>query len=184
MINPVGMTTFCTETGQSKDMDKPKIIVVSGTKNVGKTTLITKLVSRMSEQGIKVAVIKHDAHDFDCDMAGTDSYAYTQAGAYGSAVFSDHRMFVHRIGTGEREEELIRFFPDADIILLEGFKGNARYPKVEVIRREISDTLVASPKGRFLIVSDMQPDEIKGRAGEPVLPYEAVDQIIESILKQ
>ena len=165
------------------DSAKPTIIVISGTKNVGKTTLITKLVERMAQQGMKVAVIKHDAHDFDCDMPGTDSYAYTQAGAYGAAVFSDHRMFVQRIGTGEREEELIQFFPDADVILLEGFKGNSIYPKIEVIRRAISDTLVANPEGRFLIVSDMEPDEIKGRAGEPVLPYEKIDDIIGMMLR-
>ena len=161
----------------------PKTIVISGSKNVGKTTLITKLVSRMAQQGMKVAVIKHDGHDFDCDMPGTDSYAYTHAGAYGAACFSDHRMFVQRVGTGEREEELIRFFPDADMILLEGFKDNAAYPKIEVIRREISDTLVSNPAGRFLIVSDMEPEEIRGRAGERVLPYEAVDEIIGRMLK-
>ncbi len=160
-----------------------QIIVICGTKNVGKTTLISSLIERMSGQGLKVAVIKHDAHDFDCDRPGTDSYVYTQAGAFGSAVFSDHRMFVQRVGTKERENELITFFPDADIILLEGFKSNSVYPKIEVIRREISDALVSDPQGRFLIVSDMKPEEIKGRAGEPVLPYEAVDEIIKKMLK-
>ena len=158
-------------------------IIISGSKNVGKTTLITKLVARMAQQGMKVAVIKHDAHDFDCDMPGTDSHAYTQAGAYGAAVFSDHRMFVHRAGTGEREEELIRFFPDADVIFLEGFKASSAYPKIEVIRRGISTQLCSNPEGRFLIVSDMQPDEIGDRQGEPVLAYEQIDEIIAAILR-
>ncbi len=157
---------------------KPKVIVISGSKNAGKTTLITKLVARMAEQGIKVAVIKHDGHGFECDIPGTDSFAFSEAGAYGTAVFSDQRMFVHRVGTGESEEELIRYFPDADIILLEGFKNSSTYPKIEVIRREISTQLCANPEGRFLIVSDMEPGEIGGFRGEPVVAYEEIDDII------
>ena len=95
------------------------VIAICGIKNSGKTTLITKLVSVLSGQGYKVAVIKHDGHDFACDIPGTDTYRFTDSGAYGVACFSEHRMFLHRKGTGESIEDLIMLFPEADIIFVD-----------------------------------------------------------------
>ena len=105
-----------------------------------------------------MAVIKHDGHDFDCDIPGTDSCRLGEAGAYGTAVFSGSRCFVHKKGTGEREEELMRLFPEADIIFLEGMK-DSRYPKIEVIREGVSVHPVSNPEGRFLIVTDRDAGE-------------------------
>lgn len=142
---------------------KPKVIAVCGVKNSGKTTLIEKLVSALSSQGLKVAVIKHDGHDFSCDVPGTDSYRMTEAGAYGTAVYSDYRIFVHKIGTGEREKELMQLFPEADLIFLEGLKDST-YPKIEVIRAAISQKPVSNPQGRFLIATDREPSEYEEKA--------------------
>ncbi len=72
-----------------------KIIAVCGVKNSGKTTLLEKLVKELSKRGVKTAVIKHDGHDFACDIEGTDSYRLFEAGAYGTAVFYDSRILVH-----------------------------------------------------------------------------------------
>lgn len=112
---------------------KPVIFAVSGYKNSGKTTLTVKLVERLTEKGYRVATIKHDGHDFEPDVPGTDSYRHRKAGAYGCAVFSGHRwMVVKEQPTAETdrisERELIEMFPEADIILLEGFK-NSGWPK-------------------------------------------------------
>ena len=67
---------------------------VSGVKNSGKTTLITKLLPVLTGQGLKVATIKHDGHDFQTDVPGTDTFAHFRAGAYGTVVFSDHKYMV------------------------------------------------------------------------------------------
>ena len=131
-----------------------KVIAVCGVKNSGKTTLLTKLVSAYSSKGLKVAVIKHDGHDFACDIPGTDTFRFTESGAYGTAYFSDKRMFIHRVGTGETERELLGCFPEADIIFIEGRK-DSEYRKIEVIRSGISDIPASNPKGRFLIVTDL-----------------------------
>ena len=139
------------------------VIAVCGIKNSGKTTLIEKLVSSFAKDGKKVAVIKHDGHDFDCDISGTDSYRMTAAGAYGTAVYSSNRMFVHRIGTGEKERELLELFPEADLIFLEGLKDSG-YPKIEVIRAERSKEPVSNPEGRFLIATDLDVDRFGERA--------------------
>lgn len=143
--------------------DVRHVIAVSGVKNSGKTTLIEKLVSLFSKDGKKVAVIKHDGHDFECDIPGTDSYRMTAAGAYGAAVYSSKRMFVHRIGTGEKERELLELFPEADIIFLEGLKDSS-YPKIEIVRSEISKEPVSNPEGRFLIATDLETSRFAERA--------------------
>ena len=108
----------------------------------------------LTEKGYKVAVIKHDGHDFACDVPGTDSYRFTENGAYGVAVFSPYRIFVHKTSKNPDEKDLISLFPEADIILIEGLKNSA-YPKIEVIRKEISCEPVSDPRGRFLIATDI-----------------------------
>lgn len=107
---------------------KPFLFAVSGYKNSGKTTLITKLIPILREKGYRVATIKHDGHDFEPDVEWTDSWRHKQAGAYGTAVFSANRFSVVKETAGITETELAAYFPEADIILLEGFKNSA-YPK-------------------------------------------------------
>ena len=106
----------------------PLIYCVSGMKNTGKTTLITRLIPVLTQKGYKVAVVKHDGHDFEPDVPGTDSFCHRKAGAYGTAVFSDHRFLVTKECEGITEQELFLHFPEADIILVEGLK-NSSYPK-------------------------------------------------------
>lgn len=112
-----------------KDAEKkPFIFAISGYKNSGKTTLITKLIPVLTQKGYKVAVIKHDGHDFESDVPGTDSYRHQKAGAYGTAVFSSKRMMITKETEEANERDLMRAFPEADIILLEGLK-HSPYPK-------------------------------------------------------
>ena len=153
------------------------IFAVCGVKNSGKTTLIERLVACLKEKGFAVAVIKHDGHDFTCDVPGTDSYRFSKAGAYGTAVFSGKRVFVHKQGTGETEKELIRMFPEADVMILEGMKNSA-YPKIEIVRKAISEEAVSNPEGRFLIVSDLEKDHFD----EPVLGFDEIDEIVCKVL--
>ena len=112
---------------------KPVIFAISGYKNSGKTTLTVKLVKRLTGLGYRVATIKHDGHDFEPDVPGTDSYRHRKAGACGCAVFSGHRWMVTREQPETEkdridENDLIRLFPDVDVILLEGFKHSS-WPK-------------------------------------------------------
>lgn len=135
---------------------RPPVIAVCGVKNSGKTTLITKLIPILRAKGLHVAVIKHDGHDFEPDVPGTDSSRHREAGAYGCAVFSDHRFMITKEQRETTAEELTAFFPEADLILLEGFKYS-RYPKVEVVRRGNSTQSVCEREGLLAIVTDL-PD--------------------------
>lgn len=157
---------------------KQTVIAVCGVKNSGKTTFLEKIVGRMTEKGYKTAVIKHDGHDFTCDIPGTDSDRMIKAGAYASAVFSANRVFVHKTGTREREDKIIRMFPEADVIFIEGLK-ESDYPKIEIIRRGISEYPVSNPDGRFLIVTDHETSRYR----EETADFEEIDRVIAKILE-
>lgn len=106
---------------------KQVIYCISGYKNSGKTTTIEKVVKKLTSEGFKVVVIKHDGHDFQADREHTDTHRAFQAGAYGTAIFSKNRFMVHKEVSID-EVELFSFFPEADIILMEGLK-DSNYPK-------------------------------------------------------
>lgn len=154
-----------------------RVIAVCGVKNSGKTTLLAGLIKELGARGKKTAVIKHDGHDFSCDIPGTDSYLLKEAGAYGTAVFSDSRVFIHKTGTGEGEKELMGMFPEADIIFIEGMKDKG-FPKIEVIREGISTQPVSNPEGRFLLVTDRDPGDYQ----EETAGFEEIGRIVDRIL--
>ena len=50
--------------GTKKLVKRKRIVAISGIKNSGKTTLICRLLEIFKEKGLRVAVLKHDGHDF------------------------------------------------------------------------------------------------------------------------
>jgi len=134
--------------------NESRLFAVSGVKNSGKTTLIEKLLPLLAERGVKTAVIKHDGHSFTPDTPGTDSFRFFAAGACGTAIFDGEKFSVtHRAKTTERE--LAALFPDADLILLEGFK-ESKYPKIELIRKENSSKPICTDETCLAYVSDQK----------------------------
>ena len=111
---------------------QPFVFAISGYKNSGKTNLTGRVIPELKRRGYRVAVIKHDGHDFVGDVPGTDSFRHREAGACGCAVFSKKRIMITRELEPEDklpdEQMLFKAFPWADIILLEGLK-NSSYPK-------------------------------------------------------
>lgn len=137
------------------DVIDKRVIVICGIKNSGKTTLIRKLIPVLCDRGYKVATIKHDGHEFESDVPGTDSYYHQKAGAYGTAVFSKGQFMMSKKVDTIQIEDLIGFFPEADLILVEGCKESS-YPKIELIRSINQNQPVSNPEGRFLIVTDIE----------------------------
>ncbi len=157
---------------------KPVIAAICGVKNSGKTTLIAALITRFNELGKKVAVIKHDGHDFHCDIPGTDTYRFSAAGAYGVAAFSKNRTFLHRTGNGDTISDLTALLPDADVILVEGMKDSS-LRKIELVRNGISREAVSNPEGRFLIVTDLPA----GSFSERCVSFDEIGTIAGLILQ-
>lgn len=165
--------------------NSPFIFCISGVKNSGKTTLITKLLPVLTCRGFKVATIKHDGHDFEADVPGTDTYAHLQAGAYGTAVFSGQKFMVVKKEPVD-ETRLWECFPKADIILMEGFK-NSPYPKMELVRKGNSAKSVCSKENLMAVLTDIPLEQALEILPEtcssvPILPLNDVEAIADEIL--
>ncbi len=139
-------------------MKRKRIVAISGIKNSGKTTLICRLLEIFKEKGLRVAVLKHDGHDFEPDVPGTDTYRQLQAGAYGTAVFSKGKYMLVKQQPQISEKELMEFFPEADLILLEGFKYST-YPKIEIVRKGNSAESVSNPERLMAIATNLDAEE-------------------------
>ena len=115
-------------------------VAKSGT---GKTTLLEKVIAELKSRGYRIGVVKHDAHRFEIDHPGKDSYRLTAAGADTMLISSPEKLaIVKQHAEPPTIEELIAtYFGDVDLILTEGFKKSG-LPKIEVHRRERSATLI------------------------------------------
>lgn len=157
-------------------MNKPKLLAISGVKNSGKTTLITRLIPKLTEYGMKIATIKHDGHGFTADIEDTDTFRHKMAGAYGTAVFSDQKYMLVKDVSDCSERDIMDFFSEADLIFLEGFK-NSEYPKIEIVRSGNSLNSVCDPGTLVALVSDL-PLEIMG---VPVFGLNEIDEMAKFI---
>lgn len=155
------------------------IVVICGIKNSGKTTLIRRILPKLTEAGYKVATIKHDGHDFESDVPGTDSYYHQKAGAYATAVYSKNRFMVTKQVSGIRAEELMELFPEADIILIEGCKDSS-YKKIEVVRSANGNRPASNKEGRFLIATDIEDYE----CDEMCASLDDIDGIVAQLLTE
>lgn len=164
-------------------MDKtgiqPLVIAICGVKNSGKTTCIEQLISILSKRGYKVAAIKHDGHEFQADVPGTDSYRMQQAGAFGTAVFSGTQLLVYK-RTQTDIETMIKCFPESDLILVEGMK-HEELLKYEIVRKGISDQPVSNPVGRLGIITDIPEQICAGELFDLNDLREVTEKLIERI---
>ena len=119
---------------------KPFVAAISGIKNSGKTTFLEHLVPVLRARGLRVAVIKHDGHDFTPDVPD------------GVAVYSGHQWMVVRPQPGSLEA-LIGLFADCDLVLLEGQKASP-YPKIELVRGAVSHESVCAPETLLALATD------------------------------
>lgn len=156
----------------------PLVLAICGVKNSGKTTFLEKLVSGLVKKEIRVAVVKHDGHEFEGDVPGTDSYRMYHAGAGAAAVFSGSQVLIHK-----REQmqlgQMVEAFIDYDVILLEGMK-ELPILKFELLRQGISKEPVSNPKGRLGIITNIQ--DYAQTSKEPVFSFDQEEKVIEKIL--
>lgn len=121
--------------------------------NTGKTTMLEKLIPELKRRGFRVAVVKHDAHEFEIDHKGKDSWRMTQAGADVTVVASQTKAAVME-NRYVPLEELIGRIGDVDIILTEGYK-HGPWPKIALMRSENGKPLPLSPEECLAVMSDV-----------------------------
>ncbi|MDR1193196.1 MAG: molybdopterin-guanine dinucleotide biosynthesis protein B [Peptococcaceae bacterium] len=139
---------------------RPPVLAISGVKNSGKTTALSAIVTILSRRGLRVAVVKHDGHDFVPDVPGTDSFRLRAAGAAGVAVYSSSRYMLTKTLDDLSSDDLslewlLRQFADMDLILLEGGKFSP-FPKIEIVRGEVSASPVCDPATLVALCTDQE----------------------------
>ena len=136
------------------------IISIVGKSKEGKTHLMEKLISELSSRGYKVATVKHHIHnDFQIDREGKSTFRHAQAGAKEVSISSPTKFaLIRKVDRELTLDEIIeRYFPEADIILTEGYRKEDK-PKIEVIDSMVSTTPLCQLDELVLIVSDTEID--------------------------
>ena len=129
-------------------------VAKSGT---GKTTLLEKVIGELARRGRRVGTVKHDAHRFEIDHEGKDSWRLTQAGASPMVISSREKIAMVQTGlSGEipLEEIISRFMTGADLVITEGYK-TGHLPKVEVHRSDRSSELLCVTRDGKILDRDL-----------------------------
>ncbi len=115
---------------------KPYFLGVVGYSGSGKTTLLEKLIRRFHREGFSVGALKHDAHSFEIDYPGKDSYRLKHAGAKRILLSSKEKFALVEDRDKEKPfEDVKKMFLDCDIVFIEGYKLED-IDKIEVHRKE------------------------------------------------
>jgi len=124
--------------------------------NTGKTTFLEKLIPCLKAKGIRLAVLKHDAHEFQIDKEGKDSWRMTQAGAdvtvitsaTQAAIMENRPVDVHA---------LLAKITDVDLIITEGYKEGP-WPKIAMARAANGKPLPLDPAVCSAVITDIPGD--------------------------
>jgi molybdopterin-guanine dinucleotide biosynthesis protein B len=154
---PARHTTDCARMQwpcEGEPMVTPVISVV-GKSGVGKTTFLEKLIPELKRRGLRVAVVKHDAHSFEIDHPGKDTWRHRQAGADVVLISSSTQLaLIARQDHDASLDELVQMVaPRVDLVLTEGYKRGTA-PKIEVSRRAVSADLLCAPHELLAVVTD------------------------------
>lgn len=132
------------------------IITFVGKSGTGKTTFLEKLIPELKRRDLRLAVLKHDAHHFEMDRPGKDTYRFTAAGADVVTISNGEKFALIEQPRSELSlSEIISRLPPVDLVLTEGYKKNP-YPKIEIHRACLNRPLL-SPETQLLAVITDEP---------------------------
>lgn len=152
------------------------VISIVGKSGAGKTTLIEKLIPELKRRGYRVGTIKHDAHQFEIDHPGKDSYRHFHAGADWTVIGSPAKLAaVRRLERELTLDEIAAELTGVDVILTEGYKREARL-RVEVSRQANSTELICTPHELYAIAADYPID-----LGVPCVPLDDAAALVDLI---
>lgn len=159
----------------------PTIFGIVGYKDNGKTTLVERLVRRMTGDGLRVSTVKHAHHDVELDRPGKDSWRHREAGAHEVVLATARRVAILHELRGAPEpplEALLARMSPADLVLVEGFKRYP-HPKLEVHRAERGTPLLARDDPSIVAVATDAALDLD----RPVLPLDDIEAIAAFILR-
>lgn len=118
------------------DIANLPILGICGLSGSGKTTLIEKLLRRLQNRNLKIAVVKHSSKIIDIDRPGKDSYRFFSAEA--DVCFHSQNEHFWRSSFSDQFSldiflrNLSRLY---DLVLVEGYKSSA-ISKVVLLNKE------------------------------------------------
>lgn len=135
----------------------PPIISVVGRSDVGKTTLLEKLIPELKRRGYRVATVKHHAHPgFDIDQPGKDTWRHAEAGSDHVVIAAPDKVAsIRRVDREPTLDEIAATIRDVDIILTEGYK-RAGKPKIEVVRSARSTEVICTAEELIALATDVR----------------------------
>jgi molybdopterin-guanine dinucleotide biosynthesis protein MobB len=128
------------------------ILGICGCSGAGKTTLIEALIPLLRDRGLRVAVVKHDAHNVLIDVPGKDSDRFFRAGADVS-LFGEE-CFMRRHEQGDFGVFLTTLCRDHDLVLVEGH-AKTEVPKLWLL----GPGFEVPPENRGRILKVLSRDE-------------------------
>jgi molybdopterin-guanine dinucleotide biosynthesis protein MobB len=149
------------------------VISVVGKSDMGKTTLLERLIPELKSRGYRIAVIKHDAHSFEIDHPGKDTWRHAKAGADVVVISSPAKVaMICKVKEEKKLDEVVAMIQDVDLIITEGYKRGNK-PKIEVFRKAKGEKeLLCQPEELIAIASDTSFD-----IGVPVFSLDDVSGI-------
>lgn len=134
--------------------DFTPIITFVGMSGTGKTTFLEKLIPVLKARGLHLAVLKHDAHHFEMDKPGKDTYRFTAAGADVVAISNREKFaMIERPSEELSLRDIVFRLPQVDLVLTEGYK-KSRYPKIEIHRQELGRPILSTQEELLVIMTD------------------------------
>jgi len=135
-----------------------KAIAVTGRSETGKTTLIRGLIEEMGRRGIVAAVVKHCGHDFELGAEDKDSAIFLKAGALMVALAAPERTaFIRKTQDYPSDLVLASACGGADLVIIEGGRADESIPKIEVLRKGVSEDLRTPTRELKAVVADFAP---------------------------
>lgn len=128
-------------------------IAWSGT---GKTTYLEGLIAALKAHGARVAAVKHDAHRFDADREGKDSWRFAKAGADVVAVADGEKCAVMEYRP-RTLPDILGQIHDVDIVLVEGWHAEAVRP-ILLHRAATGKPPKLPAEDCFAVVTDAPPE--------------------------
>ncbi len=154
--------------------------VVSEVSNVGKTTVIEGMIKELKSRGYSVGTIKHDAHGFDIDKKGKDTYRHREAGSETVIISSRNRMaMIKEVEDEIPLEELINMVSDKDFVIVEGYKKSSLH-KIEIFRGEVSKNII-TPKDKLICLATDTEMNIEGVKEVYINDYKKLIDCLENL---
>ena len=131
------------------------ILGICGSSGAGKTTLIEALIPRLHSLHLRVAVVKHGAHNVRIDAPGKDSDRFFKAGA--DVSLYGEECFTRWHGQGDFSSFLIDLCNTYDLVLVEGH-ASTPIPKIWLLGQGY--TTPPENQGRILEIFSREQAEV------------------------